>query len=117
MLSYVLVANSDPCSDILAANILRSSYTQAFLSSTPTSARNVWRRMEFSNTQSLSFLDRSRSLTEARRRTYVNGRRIFWPALAKVRSALMDTTIIDYRDPVRAKVVTVSLRELFSMDS
>ena len=47
----------------------------------------------------------------------MNGRRIFWPALAKVRSALMDTTIIDYRDPVRAKVVTVSLRELFSMDS
>ena len=45
------------------------------------------------------------------------GRRVFSPALEMSRSALIDTTIRYSRYPVRAKVVTVSLGGLLSMDA
>ena len=55
--------------------------------------------------------------TKAQRRTYVTGRQILFPVLAKAHLVLMDITIGDSKDPARPKAVIVSLRDLFPTDA
>ena len=81
-----------------------------------TLAMNGRRRTAFGDSQYISFFERTRLPTEARRRTSVTGRRIFLPAMAKARLESIETPVGDSRDPARAKVLTVSLREFYPTD-
>ena len=94
----VLTAASDLNSTILAAKILRSSAAEVLLCSTTASVRNGGRRTEFINHQSLIFFDRARLPTAGQTRTYMTSRRIFLPALVKMRPASMETTVGGSRD-------------------
>ena len=67
-LSNYSVAYSNPRSDILKVNVLRSSPIAISPLSTTTSVRNGGRRAEFSATQLRSFFDLKRVLTAARRK-------------------------------------------------
>ena len=93
------------------------SAAEVSLSRITTLVRNGRRTMTVSDTQPNSFFDHGRSLTATQRRTSVNGMQIFSPDPDKVCLVSMDTTIGYSRDLARVKVVTVSPRDLFPMDT
>ena len=89
---------------------MSSAVAEVLPSRTAAYVNNGGRKTEFRNTQSHRFFEHTRSPTAAQRRNYFTNRRLFLPATEKARSDLMDTTVRDSRDHVRAKVVIVSLR-------
>ena len=111
------VAASEPRSAILVEKLLSRSVNGISPSRTTASMRNGEMRRVFRNDQSLSFTKHARSPRVARRRTFVIERQIFSPALAKVHLTSMETNVEDFRDPLRTKSVTVSLRDLFPMNT
>ena len=102
-----LVAYSDPRSDILKDNVLRSSPAAVSPLGTTTSLRNGGRRAEFSAAQLWRLFDLDISPTAAQRRDFVVGRRILFPATEKARSELIVTMVRDSSNSTKAKAATV----------
>ena len=105
-----LEAASDPRSAIFAVNVLSSAASEESPSRITASTRNDSRRTAFRYYQTLIFFERVRSPMVVQRSNSVTGMQIFLPVMAKARSASMETTVGDSRDPAMAKSVTVFLR-------